>query len=372
MNNLIIITLDGARTDFVKKSSLFKTLESKSFFSYDCITYAPHTIAAMHAIFSGTYGSRNGTNSYWSTYQFKKHQFKTLTEYLQNNNFKTIADLHSDILIPKQGFDEFLIHDEHNENIKSKHLSLIENVSKTSEKNFFLYLHYSYIHTKIGETVVKKYTNFSKEYFLNKESNQKAYLSYFDNAESYLSSILEKIIKLGLEKNSIICILSDHGISIGEKIGERAYGAFLFDYTIKSFCYFLFPESKSFEIKQQIRTIDIMPTILEKLNIPLDPNFSKLDGVSLIPLLNGNTLDEKFAFSETGNPLENDKPPKLPNTKSLRTDDWKLIYNTFDDTRELYNLRNDPDELTNLFGDFPEIEKKFQEKMDQLEQGIED
>ncbi len=54
MNNLIIITLDGARTDFVKKSSLFKTLESKSFFSYDCITYAPHTIAAMHAIFSGT------------------------------------------------------------------------------------------------------------------------------------------------------------------------------------------------------------------------------------------------------------------------------------------------------------------------------
>tara|TARA_Y100000748_G_C15416060_1_gene457390 strand:- start:622 stop:969 length:348 start_codon:yes stop_codon:yes gene_type:complete len=115
-----------------------------------------------------------------------------------------------------------------------------------------------------------------------------------------------------------------------------------------------------------------MPTILEKLNIPIDPNFCKLDGVSLIPLLNGNTLDEKFAFSETGNPLENDKPPKLPNTKSLRTDDWKLIYNTFDDTRELYNLRNDPDELTNLFGDFPEIEKKFREKMDQLEQGIED
>ena len=372
MNNLIIITLDGARTDFVKNSSLFRNLESKSLFSYNCITYAPHTIAAMHAIFSGTYGSRNGTNSYWSTFQFKKHQFKTLTEYLENNNFETIADLHSDILIPKQGFGEFLIHDEHNENIESKHLKLIENISEDSDKNFFLYLHYSYIHTKIGENVVKKYTNFSKEYFLNKDSNKIAYSSYFNKAESYLSSILEKIINLGLDKNSIICILSDHGISVGEKIGERAYGAFLFDYTIKSFCYFLFPESKSFEIKQQIRTIDIMPTILEKLGISLDDKFSKIDGISLIPFLDGKILDNNFAFSETGNPLDKDQPPKLPNTKSLRTDDWKLIYNEYNNSKELYDLKNDPNELTNVFGEFPEIEEKFWKKMNQLEEGIQD
>ena len=87
MKNLIIITIDGARTDFVQKSSIFQELNSKSIFSHNCITYAPHTIASMHAIFSGTYGSRNGTNSYWSTYQFKKNDFKTLTEYLFENDY---------------------------------------------------------------------------------------------------------------------------------------------------------------------------------------------------------------------------------------------------------------------------------------------
>ena len=370
MKNLIIIVLDGARTDFVKNSSVFKNLKTNSVFSHNCITYAPHTIASMHAIFSGTYGSRNGTNSYWSTYQFKKNQFKTLTEYLKNNNFTTVADLHSDIVIPKQGFEKFLIHDEHNDDIRSRHLELIENISSDSEKKFFLYLHYSYIHTKISDTVLKKYTNFSEEYFLNKDFNKKEYLALFNKVEYYLSSVLEKIKKLDLLKNSIICILSDHGISIGEKIGERAYGAFLYDYTIKSFCYFLFPDSNSLEIKQQIRTVDIMPTIMDYLGISPDTNFSKFDGVSLFPLLHNGLIEEKFAFSETGNPLNSEQPPKLPNTKSIRTSEWKFIYNVFNDSKELYNLKNDPSESTNLFGKFPEIEEKFWDKLKKIENGI--
>ena len=370
MKNVIIITIDGARADFVQNSSLFKELSSKSIFSHNCITYAPHTIASMHAIFSGTYGSRNGTNSYWSTYQFKKNDFKTLTEYLSENDFLTIADVHSDIAIPKQGFGKFLIHNEHHDDIKSKHLDLIEDLSTNSQKKFFLYLHYSNIHTQISENVLKKYTNFSEEYFSNKDDNKQEYSKLFSNSENYLSSIMEKLEKLNLLNNSLVCILSDHGISIGEKIGERAYGAFLYDYTIKSFCYFLFPESNSFEIIQQIRTIDIMPTILDLLGINFDDTYSKVDGISLMPLTQGKSINEKFAFSETGNPLKSDKPPKLPNVKSLRTSEWKFIYNTHNNSKELYNLKNDPIESNNLFGKFPELEEKFWNKLSKLESGL--
>jgi len=368
MKNLIIITIDGARTDFVQKSSIFQELNSKSIFSHNCITYAPHTIASMHAIFSGTYGSRNGTNSYWSTYQFKKNDFKTLTEYLFENDFLTVADVHSDIVIPKQGFTKFLTHNEHEDDIKSKHLDLIQNLSNNSEK-FFLYLHYSNIHTQISENVLKKYTNFSEEYFSNKEYNEKEYSKLFFNSENYLSAILDELKKLNLLNDSLVCILSDHGISIGEKIGERAYGAFLYDYTIKSFCYFLSPKINSFEIIQQIRTIDIMPTILDFLGINLDETYSKIDGISVLPLTQHKPINEKFAFSETGNPLKSDKPPKLPNVKSLRNSEWKLIYNTHNDSKELYNLKNDPTESKNLFGKFPEIEEKFWNKLSKLESG---
>ena len=47
---------------------------------------------------------------------------------------------------------------------------------------------------------------------------------------------------------------------------------------------------------------------------------------------------------------------KNPNTKSIRTSNWKLIYNEYDNSRELYNLQNDPDENKNLIDTNLEIE----------------
>ena len=85
--------IDGGRYDSAKNSMFFNQLKTKSVHFSQSITYAPHTIAAMHAVFSGCYGSRTGTNSYWSTYKFKKNQFKTLTEYLHEHNFYTHADV---------------------------------------------------------------------------------------------------------------------------------------------------------------------------------------------------------------------------------------------------------------------------------------
>ena len=85
--NVIIILIDGGRLDRAQNSPVFKTLKNKSAFFSSSITYAPHTIAAMHAVFSGTYGVRTGTNSYWSTYKFRKDKFKTITEYLKDHNY---------------------------------------------------------------------------------------------------------------------------------------------------------------------------------------------------------------------------------------------------------------------------------------------
>ena len=67
--NLIIILIDGGRLDRALKSEVFTDISSKSAFFSQTITYAPHTIAAMHAVFSGSYGIRTGTNSYWSTFK---------------------------------------------------------------------------------------------------------------------------------------------------------------------------------------------------------------------------------------------------------------------------------------------------------------
>jgi len=366
--NLIIIMIDGGRYDRAINSSLFKKLEANSIFFSNSITYGPHTIAAMHAVFSGSYGTRTGTNSYWSTFKFKKGEFKTLTEYFKNMNFITHADVINKLVIPKQGFDNFIIHDEINDNLTSRHIELLEKINRSflDGKNYFLYLHYSKIHTGIMNEVLKIYNNFSEEYFSNKKKNESRYDELFCNAEMYLDKILEKIYSLEIDKNSIILIMSDHGISIGEKIGERAYGAFCYDYTLKTFTYFLIPGFMAKNITQQVRTIDFLPTILELFEIPIDENFKKIDGRSLVPIINGEKIDEDFAFSETGNPQNDSAPPKKPNVKSIRTSEWKLIFNEYNDTKELYNLSIDPDENNNLIGKNENMEQVLWEKLKQV------
>ena len=366
--NVIIIMIDGGRLDFATNSKVFTKLKNKSAFFSQSITYAPHTIAAMHAVFSGSYGSRTGTNSYWSTFQFKKNKFKTLTEYLKDFNYYTHADVINRLVIPKQGFDKCVIHDEENDVLLERHIDLIHEMNALSKKqeNFFLYLHYSNIHTGIMNEVLKVYDNFNKDFFSDKKLNQERYAKLFNGAENYLEAILNEIFHLGLNKNSIVIVMSDHGISIGEKIGERAYGAFCYDYTLRTFAYFIIPGISSREINQQVRTIDFMPTILDYLQITLDNNYEKVDGTSLMPLIQGESIPEQIAYSETGNPLDKNKPPKEPNTKSVRTSKWKLILNQYNDSKELYNLEFDPNEEKNLFGTGEKIESFLWEKLQKL------
>ncbi len=363
--NVIVLMIDGGRLDRAQNSSFFSKLKEKSVFFSNSITYGPHTIVAMHAVFSGSYGTRTGTNSYWSTFKFKKDKFKTFTEYLKNENYYTCADVVNQLVIPKQGFDEFLIHDEHKEDLTKRHKELLQKMKEQYEqgKNFFIYLQYSNIHTGIMDEVLKVYDNFSKEFFENRKLNEQRYDKLFENAEKHLDAIMQEINNLGFNKNSFILVMSDHGISVGEKIGERAYGAFCYDYTLKTFTYFIYPEVKPLEIKQQVRTIDLLPTILDYLQIPVDPNFQPMDGESLLQLISGQTLEEKPAYSETGNPLDSKKPPDDPNTKSIRISKWKLIFNEYNNTKELYNLENDPNEENNISGTGLEIEDILWQKL---------
>ena len=363
--NVIIICVDGGRLDRALKSDTFAQLSSKCIFFPQTITYAPYTNSAIHALISGSYGNRNGTNSYWHSIKFKKNEFKTLTEYLHDVDYFTHADTPSDLVLPNSGFDKFEVYDESVVDLTERHKELLENMKQINDqgKNFFLYLHYESIHTGILNPVLKAYDNYSKEYFESRKINEERYDKLFRNAENYLESILNEIENLEMNDDSLVLVMSDHGISVGEKFGERAYGAFCYDYTIKTFTYFLANNLPTLEIKQQTRTVDFMPTVLDFLEIPLDHNFASLDGISLMPLINGEPFDEKIAFTETANPLESKKPPKEPNTKSVRTSKWKLIYNEHNDTKELYNLEQDPNENENLVGNGLEIENILWEKL---------
>lgn len=363
--NIIFLYFDGARLDRIKNSKIFTSFKNNSIFFNQVITTAPYTTAALHAIFSGCYGNRTNTNSYWKSMNFKNNDFKSLVEYLNENNYYTCGDAHSKLILPNHNFNEFHIHDELNVDLVERHKNLITSMKKQNKngKNFLLFLAYSSIHTGIMLEVLKKYDNFSNEYFSNKKNNELRYDNLFKNAEQYFEKILEFLKEENLLDNSLLIVTSDHGISVGEKIGERAYGAFCYDYTVKLFAYLHSTDFKTQEISQQISHLDFMPTILEYLKIDLDKSYGKLDGSSLFPLLRGEKIPEKIAYIETANPLNEKEPPKNPNTKAVRTSKWKFIFNEHNNTTELYDLENDPNENDNLTGKYNEIENELFEKL---------
>ncbi len=365
--NLLFITMDGARKDRIVKAKNYSKLIEKGLFFSTAITYAPFTIAAMHAVFSGTYGTRTGVNSYWSNINFKKNLYKTLPRYMKDEGYITHADVINKLVLPPAGFDEFIIHDELNENLTERHLKLIDkfNSLRKNGKNFFLYLHYSSIHTGIMEKVLKKYNNFSKEYFENKDKNEKFYDELFSAADDYLGKIIDHCNEINLFEDTLLVVISDHGIGAGEKFGERAYGVFCYDYTLVSTALFCNKKLPNLKIDQQVRSIDILPTILEILDISPDSNFMPIQGQSLIPLSHGMN-EPRIAFSQSGNPLDSNKPPKEPNVYSVRTDEWKYIKNVHDDSEELYFLIDDPGENVNLIDTEKEKADQMRSEMNRI------
>ena len=359
--NVIMIMIDGARFDAIEKIPFYQELKKESIFFPKLITYAPYTIASLHAIFSGMYGKQNGVNGYYKSYSFDKQNCFTLTQYLKEAGYYTEADFVKKDIAPNQGFDIIRDYDEFNEDLIRRHSEILTQIK--SKKPFFLFMDYINVHTNLVKNTIKKYSDFDKEYFNNKDKNFKEYLTWVKDSGNYLKIILNRIKELGLWDTSIIIIFTDHGVSIGDKIGEKAYGVYIYDYTIRCFMYVIGKDlPKNVEVMKLVRSIDILPTILDILKLKEKNNYKEIQGKSFLPFINGRA-DDRIAYSETGGLGGPTPSPEIHNVQCVRTNKWKLIYNKTNKKKELYNLESDAEENNNLIGKGLEIEKELWEEL---------
>ena len=379
--NIILLLIDGTRIDRLDKFPIFKRLKEDGCFFSEVIASAPYTLVAMNSIFTGMYGSKNGIDAYHKMFQNPKAGCKTLADYLTENGWYTRGDAMRLSLVSSQGFKKFTSQEDVPDPDFSKiHKEILDETTNEvgSEQPYFLYLHYPKIHHSIKESVFDKYDDFSQEYFGNKEENLRNYDEYLKEAADYLDEIYFKNISGKQSNDSIIIIMTDHGMGIGEKVGERAYGSFTYDYTLRTFALFIqpkiFPKGKT--INELTRAIDIMPTVLDCLEIPIDKSCLRMQGQSMLNLINQteqskSDTDEdpefqKIAYSETGGVNGPWPSPSSPNIKCVRTKEWKLIHNLTPNTWELYNLENDPQELKNLIEEYPLIVTKLKDKLQSI------
>ncbi len=242
-------------------------------------------------------------------------------------------------------------------------------LKKNRTNPFFLYLHYYDVHTPYlppppyneifwpggidGET-----KNFVINFFgrgrwgdLNSSTDPKGrifdyILSQYDGeiryVDEHIKTLLEELERLDLSKNTLVILTADHGEEFKDH-GNFFHGNSLYDELIHVPLIMRLPEiiPKHRVIPNLIRHIDIMPTILDILNIR---NNNPMQGVSFLSLFVGKNQPELDVFSEgyfRGKHLI-----------GVRTDKWKLIesddFGAVLSSTQLYDLKEDPKELNNL------------------------
>jgi len=159
-------------------------------------------------------------------------------------------------------------------------------------------------------------------------------------ADSALANFLEYVKKQAWYDNSLVVVVGDHGEGLGEH-HEETHGIFLYDSTTHVPLIVKLPKSNDAGsvVTAQVRTTDILPTVLDLLKIPPPP---KLDGESLQNYFNGAETANRVAFGETDYPLRFGWAP----LRSVRDEGFKFIEAP---KPELYDLHLDPGELQNKY-----------------------
>jgi len=361
--NIILVLLDGARWDRLEKSQDFQEIIKEGTLLNNVNTTIPYTIGSVNALFSGKYGKDNGIDAYYKMFRLKE-SVKILPEFLKDKNYFTACDLLSEKIITKRGFDIHQFHDEYNDDLTKRHPEFLKMcLNNANGKPFFAFLHFTRIHTVTVSEVLKKYEWNDEKFYNNKQNNLLNYDSVFKEAGSYAKLIYNTIKKLGIEDETIVIFFSDHGTGVGERFGERNYGSFTYEETIRSFYLFLGKKIIKKRINNSLReTIDILPTILELIEI--QP--SNLPGESFAQFLvneDEELTDKEYVFSETG-ALQGPYPsPMEPNVFCVKNSRYKLIFLKTPNEWELFDLLNDPNEENDIFNEKSEIVDDLKNKL---------
>jgi len=205
-------------------------------------------------------------------------------------------------------------------------------LAQAKSSKWFLWVHYYDAHSPYRPP-----SPYREEYGRNGYDGEIAYV------DAQLGRLLAAIQEMGARERTILVVVGDHGEGLREH-GEQTHGVFVYDETARVPLIIQVPGflSGAKRVTSVVRTVDVMPTILDLLRLPPRPAAA---GTSLWPLMDGQTPDLKLAaFTEATIPfLMYGWSP----VASVREGKWKFIESP---RRELYDLPADPGEKSNVAG----------------------
>lgn len=365
--NILFVTLDTTRADHLPaygytdvRTPALDALVSESSLFEDAVSQAPLTLPSHISMMTGRLTIAHGVyDNAGFTLDPKE---VTLAEEFKAAGYTTAAFVSSFVLESRwqlnQGFDTYFDHfnimesrnvgprdiqrrAEDTERIVSKWLDA------NRENKFFLWVHFYDPHDPYDPP-----EPFKTEYAGHLYDGE---IAYTDQA---LGRLLDKVHELGIKDRTVVIVAGDHGEGLGDH-QEDTHGMFLYRSTLHVPLILHVPKGPRNRVKGVVSLIDIAPTLLEIAGIPPDPN-SRMQGVSLLPVVNGTERGGRSAYSESmyaelhygWSPLE-----------SLTTDDYKYIKAP---RSELYDRNQDPDEKDDLFRRKESIAKVMGDRLEDI------
>jgi arylsulfatase A-like enzyme/thioredoxin-like negative regulator of GroEL len=175
-------------------------------------------------------------------------------------------------------------------------------------------------------------------------------------ADASLGTLFTHLRQRGLYEHTLIVMMSDHGESLGAH-GESMHGIFLYDETIHVPLVFKLPSEllARHRVSSRVRLVDVAPTLLSMLSLPLPPTFQ---GESLVPLMKGSQKDDLPAYAETDYPHRAFGWSAL---RSLRTGKYLFVRAP---KHELYDQSEDKNAAHNLAAASPAVSGTLQSQVD--------
>jgi choline-sulfatase len=372
--NVILITIDTLREDrlscygstWVETPNIDRFANEGVRFEYAAST-VPFTLPAHTSIMTGTYPPRHGVRE--NVGYVVEEGSATLARSLQAAGRNTAGFVSAFVLDSRWGiaqgfdhyFDDFVLEDMETANLGSVQRSGDETIAEAERwldqrgrpSPFFLWLHLYDPHDP--------YT--PPEPWASRYPRQ-PYNGEVAFTDSLIGRFREILEKRGLLDRSLVVLTADHGEGLGDH-GERFHGFFVYETTIHVPLIIRFPREAraGTAIDRSVSHIDLMPTILDAVDLPVP---GEVQGTSLLPLILGQDDDlEREVYSESFYPLLHYGWAPL---RAIRTDLFKFI----DVPRpELYDLHNDRQEASNLAAQDPQIVDELRARLQRLRHQME-
>ena len=411
--NVVLISIDTLRADYLGCagysgviSPAIDQLTKKGVLFSNAIAQATTTLPSHMSILTSLYPSVHAVSPSGriseATVSLPEGR-TTIAEVLKQNGYRTAAYVDGGWLNKKFGYDQgFDVYDDTAGHIKKINKKVMKFVKEHFQEKFFLFMHMYDVHgpyepphpydrmfyqgneydpsnhsmdfiREVGYHDYQKFGDVTDIEFVKAQ-----YAGCVRYVDSELAKLLHLLEELRIFNDTIIVLMSDHGESLFEHHVYVGHGMFLHETEVRIPLVMKLPKDKYAQtrVTDQVQSIDVMPTMLDLLNLS---GPEEMQGRSLTKLIEQPKVrrEETYAFGET---------PNLPGTAFVRTNRWKYISpltispENISETlqasdkinlaqyivvgEQLYDLERDPDELNNIIDQEKDTAAALRERLE--------